>query len=265
MRQEGSLAATHDTAPGLPRGRSSLPPSDVAAAQRQRLLNAAVATVAETGLRAATVAGIVRRAKVSRATFYAHFTDKDDCVGQASAHGWRQLVDAVTAATRACAPDTEAELVWRAGCRAFLNFLAVEPAFARLFYVAGPSAGEAAFAGHDKATEQFAAINRDWHEHARRQHPDWPEVPFDAFIALSGATTELIGVRVRHGRTDELPALEDTLTALHLAVLGAQRWPRAADPPPGAGQLTATGDPTPNQRASAASGSGSAPVSAQHT
>jgi AcrR family transcriptional regulator len=199
----------------------------VAAAQRGRLLSAAVATVAETGLRGATVAEIVRRAKVSRASFYAHFTDKDDCIGQATAHGWTQLVDAVTGATRACATDAEAEQVWRAGCRAFLGFLADEPAFARLFYVAGPSSGEAAFAGHDKATEQFATINREWHDNARVQHPDWPAVPFEAFIALAGATTELIGVRVRRGRTDELPELEDTLTALHLAVLAGQRWPQA--------------------------------------
>lgn len=226
MRQGGSLATTHQSAPGLPRGRSSLPPSDVAAAQRHRLLGAAVATVAETGLRGATVAGIVRRAKVSRASFYAHFTDKDDCVGQAAANGWAQLVGSVTAATRACADDVEPEEVWRAGCRAFLRFLADEPAFARLFYVAGPASGEASFAGHDAATEQFAEINREWHENARRRHPDWPAVPFDAFVALSGATTELIGVRVRHGRTDELPALEDTLAALHLAVLAGQRWPQ---------------------------------------
>jgi AcrR family transcriptional regulator len=224
MRQGGSLATTHDGAPRLPRGRSSLPPSDVAAAQRTRLLSAAVATVADTGLRAATVAEIVRRAKVSRASFYAHFADKDDCIGQASANGWDLLVGSVTSATRACPPDAEPEQTWRAGCRAFLRFLADEPAFARLFYVAGPAAGEAAFAGHDAATEQFASINREWHEKARARYPDWPEVPFDAFIGLSGATTELIGVRVRHGRTDELPALEDTLTALHLAVLAGQRW-----------------------------------------
>jgi AcrR family transcriptional regulator len=225
MRQGGSLATTHDGAPRLPRGRSSLPPSDVAAAQRTRLLSAAVATVAETGLRAVTVAEIVRRAKVSRASFYAHFTDRDDCIGQATANGWQLLVGSVTAATRACAPDAEPELVWRAGCRAFLCFLADEPAFARLFYYAGPAAGEAAFAGHDAATEQFAMINREWYEKARARYPEWPEVPFDAFIGLSGATTELIGVRVRHGRTDELPALEDTLAALHLAVLAGQRWP----------------------------------------
>src|SRR3954462_13858157 len=238
MRQGGSLATPHAGAPRLPRGRSSLPPSDVAAAQRTRLLSAAVAAVAETGLRAVTVAEIVRRAKVSRASFYAHFTDKDDCIGQATANGWQLLVGSVTAATRACAPGAApgppgargppgggGEPVWRAGCRAFLRFLADEPAFARLFYYAGPAAGEAAFAGHDAATEQFAMINREWYEKARARYPDWPEVPFDAFIGLSGATTELIGVRVRHGRTDELPALEDTLAALHLAVLAGQRWP----------------------------------------
>jgi AcrR family transcriptional regulator len=225
MRQGGSLATTHDDAPRLPRGRSSLPPSDVAAAQRTRLLSAAVATVAETGLRGATVAEIVRRAKVSRASFYAHFADKDDCVAQATANGWELLVGSVRAATRACADDAEPEQVWRAGCRAFLRFLADEPAFARLFYVAGPAAGESAFAGHDAATEQFATINREWHDRARERHPEWPAVPFDAFIGLGGATTELIGVRVRHGRTDELPALEDTLAALHLAVLAGRRWP----------------------------------------
>ena len=225
MRQEGSLATTHDSAPRLPRGRSSLPPSDVAAAQRTRLLSAAVAAVAEAGLRGTTVADIVRRAKVSRASFYAHFADKDDCIRQATENGWTLLVGAVATATKECPADAEPELVWRAGCGAFLRFLADEPAFARLFYVAGPSAGEAAFAGHDAATEQFAAFNQEWHERARARYPDWPQVPFDAFIALAGAFTELVGVRVRHGRTDELPALEDTLTALYLAVLAGRRWP----------------------------------------
>src|SRR5262245_33772351 len=56
MVQEGSLARTHGTSPGLPRGRSSLPQSAVRAAQRQRLLAAAVAATAEHGFHAITVA-----------------------------------------------------------------------------------------------------------------------------------------------------------------------------------------------------------------
>jgi len=38
-----------------------------------------VAAVAEHGFGNLTIADIVRRAKVSRAAFYAHFTDKEDC------------------------------------------------------------------------------------------------------------------------------------------------------------------------------------------
>jgi AcrR family transcriptional regulator len=223
--QEGSLARRHDDAPGLPRGRSSLPADEVRAAQRQRLLTSTVAAVAAEGYHAITVAGIVRGARVSKAAFYVHFRDKEDCFLAATAYGGDLLVDAVIAATRSLPPDAEPAQTLRAACRAFLRFLADEPAFARLFYYAGPAAGEAAFAGHDAATEQFAMINREWYEKARARYPDWPEVPFDAFIGLSGATTELIGVRVRHGRTEELPALEDTLAALHLAVLAGQRWP----------------------------------------
>jgi AcrR family transcriptional regulator len=227
MRQGGSLSSPHDErgGRGLPRGRSSLPASDVAADQRKRLLGAAVATVAEKGVHGLTVADIVRRARVSRATFYAHFADKDACVLAAGAHGWEQLVDAVTTGTRALPEDADPEQRWRAACRAFLGFLAAEPAFARLFYIDLPAVADGGVARHDAATHQFARLNQAWHERARRRHPEWPRVPFDAYLALAGAATELVSSRVHHDRIAELPDLEDTLTALHLAVLAGRPWP----------------------------------------
>jgi hypothetical protein len=39
-KQEGTLAATHEGKPGLPRGRSRLPAPTVQASQRERLLRA---------------------------------------------------------------------------------------------------------------------------------------------------------------------------------------------------------------------------------
>lgn len=222
--EQGSLARTRGPGRGLPRGRSSLPAPDVAADQRRRLLAAAVARVAEKGVQGVTVADIVRAARVSRATFYAHFTDKDDCVLAAGAHGWAQLVDAVTGAARALPADADPERQLRAAFRAFLRFLADEPAFARLFYIDLPAVPDGV-ARHDAATRQFARLDQQWHERARRRHPDWPRVPFDAYVALVGATTELIGARVQHDRIAELPELEDTLTALHLAVLAGRPWP----------------------------------------
>jgi AcrR family transcriptional regulator len=181
--------------------------------------------VAETGFHALTVADIVRRAKVSRAAFYVHFSDKENCFLSATAHGGALLYEAVLAATRGLPHGASPEEQLRAGCRAFLEFLAGEPAFARVFYVDMPAAGPHAVARMDAAQHRFAEVNREWHERALRRRPDWPDVPYDAYLGLSGATTELVSVRVRHGRTAELPELEDTLVALHLAVLAGQVWP----------------------------------------
>jgi AcrR family transcriptional regulator len=222
--QEGSLARTHGKAPGLPRGRSSLPQSAVREAQRQRLLAAAVAAVAESGYSSVTVADIVRRAKVSRAAFYAHFADKEDCFLAATRRGGGLMIDAVVTATRSVPADAPPETALRAACRAFLCFLTDEPAFARVFYIDMPAAGAGAVARMDAAQHRFAELNQHWHERARLRRPDWPEVPYDAYLGLAGATTELVSVRVRHDRTADLPELEDTLVALHLAVMAGRAW-----------------------------------------
>jgi hypothetical protein len=54
-----------------------------------------------------------------------------------------------------------------------------------------------------------------------------PSVPSEAYLALAGATAELVRSVVRAGRTDALPELEETLVSPHLAVLAARPWPPA--------------------------------------
>lgn len=223
VTQGGRLAGTHEGKPGLPRGRSRLPAPAVRASQRERLLRATVAAVAESGYAAVTVASIVRRAKVSRAAFYLHFRGKEDCFLAATAEGGQVLAERVLAAARA-AGDVPDEEILRAGCRAFLRFLADEPAFARVFYIDMPAASPAATDRLQAADLWYADVNRRWHERARARHPSWPELPAEAYLALSGATAELVRSRVRANRTDSLPELEDTLVSLHLAVLAARPW-----------------------------------------
>jgi AcrR family transcriptional regulator len=188
-----------------------------------------IATIADSGYSAVTVADIVRRAKVSRVAFYAHYRGKDDCFLDATGAGGQLLVAQVLTAAHAvvddAAPrDAPDEDVLRAGCRAFLTFLAEEPAFARVFYIDMPAAGPAAVERLQDAMERFADINRKWHEHARERHPDWPAVPAEAYMALAGATGELVRSMVRADRAKELPDLEDTVVALHLAVMAARPW-----------------------------------------
>src|SRR6516162_11955539 len=87
----GTLAHTHEGKPGLPRGRNSLPEPDVRASQQERLRRAVIAAVAESGYPAVTIADIVRRARVSRAAFYAHFANKEECFLAATREG-RELM-----------------------------------------------------------------------------------------------------------------------------------------------------------------------------
>ncbi len=66
---------------------------------RRRLLDGMAASIVEVGYRATTVADIVRHARTSRRTFYAHFDSKDACfvalLTDANAHTVRQVKAAV--------------------------------------------------------------------------------------------------------------------------------------------------------------------------
>ena len=178
--QEGVLARTHEGEPGLPRGRSGLPLDAVRGVQRERLLRAVIAAVGQAGFRDVTVADIVRRARVSRAAFYAHFSDKEDCFLAATRQGGLLMADRVMAAVRRQPADASAEDILRASIAAFLEFVVEEPTFTRAFYIDMPMAGPKAVRQIEAALHAFAGLNRAWHERARRDHPAWPVVPYHA-------------------------------------------------------------------------------------
>lgn len=223
--QTGSLADIHEGKPGLPRGRSRLPQPAVLASQRERLLHAAIAAVAESGYAPVTVADIVRLAKVSRAAFYAHFTTKEDCFLAATREGGLLMGGSVITATRSLPPGTPDEDVLRASCRAYLGFLASEPVFAKVFFLDMPTAGPPAVERLETALHTYADMTAQWHASARSRHPEWPAVPPETYVGLAGGTAELVRSMVRVGMTRALPSLEDTVVSMHLAVLAARPWP----------------------------------------
>ena len=184
-----------------------------------------IAAVAANGYPAVTVADIVRGAKVSRAAFYEHFADKESCFLVAAREGGDLMASHVTQATHALPQGTPDEEVLRVACRAFLRFLADQPAFAKVFYVDVLALGLVVVEDLAAAGRHFAALNAKWHALARANHPDWPEVPDEAYRALVGASAELVRNMVRAGKVESLPELEDTFVSLHLAVLAARPWP----------------------------------------
>jgi AcrR family transcriptional regulator len=224
-RQAGTLARTHEGQPGLPRGRSSLPSQDVRASQRQRLLRSVIAVVSESGYHPITVADIVRRARVSRGAFYAHFANKEECFLAATGEGFELMLARATSAAQALPAGAAEEDLLRAAIRGYLKFLAGEPAFARVFYLHMPAAGAASARRLDAGPRIFAGLNRTWHERGRERHPEWPVLPGEAYLALAGATVELVRSLVYTDRTEALPQLEDAVVALHLAVMTGRPWP----------------------------------------
>ncbi|OLT28347.1 hypothetical protein BJF79_10955 [Actinomadura sp. CNU-125] len=122
----------------LPPGRHGLSREQVSASQRARLVAAMAELAAEKGYPAVAVADVLKRAGVSRLTFYQHFSDKAACFDAAYDTATGALLERVTGALR---EDTGRwESIERAA-GAYLDALAAEPVLARLFLVEAYAAG----------------------------------------------------------------------------------------------------------------------------
>jgi AcrR family transcriptional regulator len=158
------MSAT-DSNRALPRGPHGLSREEVEVSQRARLLQAATDAVAELGYVKTTVADILGRAGVSRATFYQLFRDKEDCF-QAAYRANADLVAAVMAAeldqVRASGErDPLARLDRVLGV--YLSALRGAPALARVFLVEVYAAGPAAIEQRRASLEGFADIVAETH------------------------------------------------------------------------------------------------------
>jgi AcrR family transcriptional regulator len=204
----------------LPSGYTGLPRELVEASQLQRLLYGVTVTVAAKGFGTATVGDITARAGVSKRTFYEHFSDKLACFLAAHELGCQAMLDAVTAASReALAAGMDSLDQLRAANRAYLRFLIDEEPYARMFFLETPAAGPEAIARYQHCRERFVDSLRTWHDHARRQHGDWPAVPDMAYEAAMGAVHELALARIATGRTAELATLDDDVLEIQRALL----------------------------------------------
>ncbi|WP_028921663.1 TetR/AcrR family transcriptional regulator [Pseudonocardia acaciae] len=129
------------TTTSLPRGRHKLSREEVAAAQRSRILRGMADAMTDNGYAGTVVADIIKRAGVSRETFYQQFASKQDCFVAALEAAIERLAAALAPARPGGGTPVQ-QLDRIVG--AYLDALAAEPATARLFlietYAAGPEA-----------------------------------------------------------------------------------------------------------------------------
>ncbi|MFE3191590.1 TetR/AcrR family transcriptional regulator [Nocardia sp. NPDC059240] len=145
----------------LPRGRHGLPRETVVAAQRDRILLAMAEAMTENGYVGTPVAAVIKRAGVSRETFYEQFRSKEDCFEAAYERAVELMLTGVLAATGAeFDGETRTERMGRL-LGAYLDALAGQPAYARLFLVEVYAVGTEAIARRTQMQETFVAMVAD--------------------------------------------------------------------------------------------------------
>ena len=210
------------TEPGraLPRGPHGLSREEVEGSQRRRLLEAATDVVAERGYVKTTVANLLDRAGVSRATFYALFTDFEDCFTAAYAAN-ADLIAAVMTheveRVRAEVADPLAKL--DRVLRVYLESLRDAPTLARVFLVEVYAAGPVTIEQRRESLERFADILAETHRGETGVLGTRKDQRFAA-QALVGAVSSLVTNAVAAGETDRLMELHKPLMRLAAQITG---------------------------------------------
>jgi AcrR family transcriptional regulator len=175
----------------LSAGPHGLDPALVERVQRERLLAAMTDAVAEMGYQDTTIAKMLRRARISKITFYELFDNKEQCFlaayDDALAHAFERI-------ERACEAERSAPAQQRleAAVEALLDFLAEEPAVARLCVVEILAA----------TMDRFAAMLAGY---AAETNPGRELGPI-AVRALVGGAEEVIYTAVERGDVAALPS-----------------------------------------------------------
>ncbi len=210
------MAASSPPNTPLPRGFGALPASESRALHRARLLAAVDAMVAEHGFDALSVSAIVRRAGVSKSTFYEHFRDKRAAYlacWEAYAIELRATIEAAVAE----APAGDWAAMIHLGTVAYLRSIAERPAAARVFTVEVLSAGPEALAQRAALRASFTDLYAGARALAGR-----PALDPQLLRALVEGVQGLVDEWIRAGRTAELEQLAPTVERLVSLVLDSR-------------------------------------------
>jgi AcrR family transcriptional regulator len=199
----------------LPSGRSDIPRPLIAKSQRERIVDATAAIVAEKGLAKLTIPEIARRANVSHQTFYEMYPSKHDAFLGAQKVGMHQALHVTIDAYQEHEDDWPVAVA--AGLRALIEYLSSEPDHAHLSVVDTFAASPEALDIREKALSAFAAYLRRGYELAAG-------APSVAAEAIAGGIWQVLHGYIANDRIAELPAAAPHLIYLALTpFLGPQR------------------------------------------
>jgi len=207
----------------LPSGRSDLPRQFIVKSQRERIVDATAAIVAEKGLAGLTIPEIARRANVSNQTFYSIYSSKHDAFLGAQKVGMHQALQVAVEAYRAQGEDWPRAVA--AGLRALIDYLASEPAHAHLNLVDTFAASPEAIEIRTASMHGFAAYLRPGIEVAE----DRTAVPDITAEAVAGGIWQVFHHYIENECVEQLPEAAPQLTYMALTpFIGPQEAAKVA-------------------------------------
>jgi len=188
---------------------------------RQRILIAMAEIVAKRGYHGATIEHIVKRAGVSRATFYEHFDNREDCLlagfDETAVELQRRMETAAAAAAEW--PDQV-----RAALAAFLEYVVAEPALARTCIVESVTAGPVAMERYERAMSTFVPLFRL----GRKVGEANGELPDELEDLIIGGLVWMVHQRLLRNEIEEIGALLPTMLEFALVPYMGEKRAAAA-------------------------------------
>jgi AcrR family transcriptional regulator len=208
------MAEDHVT---VPRGRHAPPLEVRLTVQRQRLFEAAARVFSTVGYAEASAESISREAGMSKATFYEHFANKEECIlALVGAAGEASRMSVAAAATET---EDNFEAKVHARVHAFLRGLSLFPEMARVVMVDVIGVGPIGAAKRDEMLQAFGDFLVSENERAHESYgaPKFAS-PDDAY-AIVGAIMELASRQLRTGHPEKMADLEPIIERVVAGVL----------------------------------------------
>jgi AcrR family transcriptional regulator len=201
----------------IPRGRHAPPLEVRQGVQKQRLFEAAATVFSRVGYAEASAEAISREAGMSKATFYEHFKNKEECLVALFAYAAQTFAGALVQASSGDGLAFEDR--HRAGLCAILGGIEANPALAQAMLVETVGAGPRIAELRDNALSAIADVmyQQTVRAAARDGGPAYAS-PDDAF-AIVGASFELISRQLRTGRPEHVTDLQPLIERLILGLL----------------------------------------------
>jgi AcrR family transcriptional regulator len=202
----------------VPRGRHAPPLEVRQELQLQRLSEAAATVFARMGYGDATAEAIAREAGMSKATFYEHFGNKEECILGLFDRAMVRLIGAMQSVA-----DEQDDLApterYRRSIQALMEVVSEYPDYAQTLLVEMIGAGPRAADRRDSFLTAIAAyIEQRNQQDAEAGLAPRLASPDDAY-AVVGATLELASRQIRTGVPEDIRELEPVIERLMRGVL----------------------------------------------